>query len=418
LFGSAIMHATLAPQVAPTLRAARAAESARAEDQQIAQEIVQILKKHKDQGQLKGFELDLQVENGVVWLKGHVSTSAQQQLVLDAAKQVSGVTKVVNRLELKSAEPAAKAAKTEPAPKAMLSSFTSAKNEEQADDAAPEELTPAGPAPVEPPSSRRSASGEASAILSNRPAQPVALSAAEAADDEEAMRATQASAFAAPVSEGSGPSDAQLAQSIVAKVNRQRSAGALQGFEVDLHVDQGTVWLAGRVASQAQQQLVLNIARSEPGVVQVVNDLTVAGGGPVAQTSGFAPTRATPMPSGQAVSGQPLAFAPASYHNVSNVNAAAIGAQGGVGPIPASIPAGVYGAPARYDHPQMPAYAYPSYGAYPNYAGVMYPRQYSPSTWPYIGPFYPYPQVPLGWRRVTLEWDDGWWWLDFKNKYD
>ena len=25
---------------------------------------------------------------------------------------------------------------------------------------------------------------------------------------------------------------------------------------------------------------------------------------------------------------------------------------------------------------------------------------------PYIGPFYPYPQVPLGWRKVQLEWDD------------
>ena len=35
----------------------------------------------------------------------------------------------------------------------------------------------------------------------------------------------------------------------------------------------------------------------------------------------------------------------------------------------------------------------------------------------YIGPFYPYPQVPLGWRKVTLEWDDGWWFLDFKDSH-
>ena len=28
----------------------------------------------------------------------------------------------------------------------------------------------------------------------------------------------------------------------------------------------------------------------------------------------------------------------------------------------------------------------------------------------------PYPQVPLGWRRVTLEWDDGWWHLDFVDR--
>jgi hypothetical protein len=73
-------------------------------------------------------------------------------------------------------------------------------------------------------------------------------------------------------------------------------------------------------------------------------------------------------------------------------------------------------APARYDQPCMPNYAWPSYAAYPNYAGVTYPKQYSPTAWPYIGPFYPYPQVPLGWRKVTLEWDSGWWFLDFKDQ--
>ena len=31
-------------------------------------------------------------------------------------------------------------------------------------------------------------------------------------------------------------------------------------------------------------------------------------------------------------------------------------------------------------------------------------------------PFYPYPQVPLGWRRAILEWDDGWWYLDFADR--
>ena len=34
----------------------------------------------------------------------------------------------------------------------------------------------------------------------------------------------------------------------------------------------------------------------------------------------------------------------------------------------------------------------------------------------YGATFYPYPQVPLGWRRVTLEWDDGCWQLDFGNR--
>ena len=87
------------------------------------------------------------------------------------------------------------------------------------------------------------------------------------------------------------------------------------------------------------------------------------------------------------------------------------------GPTPLYMPgSGVGIAPARYDHPSMPGYAWPSYAAYPNYGAVTYPKQYSASAWPYIGPFYPYPQVPLGWRKVTLEWDDGWWMLDFKDR--
>ena len=42
----------------------------RADDRQIAQEIVQQLQKHKDTGALKGFGIDLQVEEGVVLGQG------------------------------------------------------------------------------------------------------------------------------------------------------------------------------------------------------------------------------------------------------------------------------------------------------------------------------------------------------------
>ncbi|MDR1963238.1 MAG: BON domain-containing protein [Planctomycetaceae bacterium] len=71
--------------------------------------------------------------------------------------------------------------------------------------------------------------------------------------------------------------------------------------------------------------------------------------------------------------------------------------------------------PGQYNQPSLPDYAWPSYACYPNYAEVCYPKQYSPKAWPYVGPFYPYPQVPLGWRKTTLEWHDGWWWLDFDD---
>ena len=83
-------------------------------------------------------------------------------------------------------------------------------------------------------------------------------------------------------------------------------------------------------------------------------------------------------------------------------------------PVPMANAAGP-GAP-RYDTPNLPNYAWPGYAAANNYAAVSYPQQYSPSAFPFIGPFYPYPQVPLGWRKVSLEWDDGWWFLDFTDK--
>lgn len=69
-----------------------------------------------------------------------------------------------------------------------------------------------------------------------------------------------------------------------------------------------------------------------------------------------------------------------------------------------------------YDQPNLPNHAWPTYASYPNYAQVAYPKQYSASAYPYIGPFHPYPQVPLGWRKVQLEWDDGYWQLNFRPR--
>ncbi|MCC9627492.1 hypothetical protein LOC68_03710 [Blastopirellula sp. JC732] len=66
-----------------------------------------------------------------------------------------------------------------------------------------------------------------------------------------------------------------------------------------------------------------------------------------------------------------------------------------------------------------PGFANPGMGGAPGYPGFgvdQYPKQHAPSVYPYIGPHYPYPQIPLGWKNVTLEWDDGYWWLDFHRR--
>lgn len=71
--------------------------------------------------------------------------------------------------------------------------------------------------------------------------------------------------------------------------------------------------------------------------------------------------------------------------------------------------------PGQNGQPNMPNNAWPTYANYPNYSQVAYPKQYGAGSFPYMGPFYPYPQVPLGWRKVTMEWHDGYWWLDFND---
>ena len=69
--------------------------------------------------------------------------------------------------------------------------------------------------------------------------------------------------------------------------------------------------------------------------------------------------------------------------------------------------------PAPYDlnPPKMPPYAWPTYAPYNNYSRVAYPELYPYNAWPFIGPVYPFPKVPRGWRSVKLEWDDGHWYL-------
>jgi hypothetical protein len=77
--------------------------------------------------------------------------------------------------------------------------------------------------------------------------------------------------------------------------------------------------------------------------------------------------------------------------------------------------------PNPYDlnPPKMPPYAWPTYAPYNNYSRVAYPTLYPYNSWPFIGPVYPFPKVPPGWRKVSLEWQDGfWWYAPHSNSHD
>src|SRR5205823_2990513 len=80
---------------------------------------------------------------------------------------------------------------------------------------------------------------------------------------------------------------------------------------------------------------------------------------------------------------------------------------GGGDPAPIGMPAtgGLYDS----QPPRMPPYAWPTYAPYNNYSRVGYPTEYPQDAFPFIGPFYPFPKVPLGYRAIKLEWEDGHW---------
>ncbi|MCS7237467.1 MAG: BON domain-containing protein [Thermoguttaceae bacterium] len=266
----------------------------------------------------------------------------------------------------------------------------------------------------------------------------------------------------------------ELADRIAANL---RESGQLRNYRIEIRVEDGTAILQGSVANMEQMNTALRIAAQTDGVARVINRLTVstteAGG---VENPPSPPRLLTPMPTQAPQAEQAVAQAPAPSPSVEVVPAST--AEPGPGllippnrqvelqratnssavsrtakvtePAPAQEPAQVVlipsaamlgnrplpiayvqprqdgapgyvmpvaagPAPMVYNQPYLPNYAWPSYAAYPNYAALTYPRQYSPTAWPYIGPFYPYPQVPLGWRRVSLEWHDGWWFLDFDD---
>ncbi len=269
--------------------------------------------------------------------------------------------------------------------------------------------------------------------------------------------------------------DRETAQKIA---NNMKNSGLLKDYRVGVKYQDGVAWLTGTVTSGAQKAAAEKIARRSAGVERIVSKLEIGSGQksnkpPVAQQSHPKPIKTKPTlvdasvkpavnreekpakkqhtvmkrrrmrPRQQAGPRQSRRRAPNNsprpYARIGqdprsaqaargrqSVRPVSYGgpAMGAGGPMMAGGPMGAGPMPAgpgqavSYDNPQLPGYAWPSYAANPNYAALTYPKQYSPSAWPYIGPFYPYPQVPLGWRKVTLEWDDGWWFLDFKDCKD
>ncbi|MFN9715146.1 MAG: BON domain-containing protein [Planctomycetota bacterium] len=333
-------------------------------DREIADAIITAVK--KSQVSLSGLEVDLTVENGNVLITGTVAQQSQLDSVLNAARNIDGVKSVENQAKLVERTPA----KTS------------------------ELVSPVIPA---------------------------------SANDSTSLR----------IEDDVTVSDAEITSEILGNLSQSKRVGQLRNFDLNVSTVDGDVTVRGSVASQQQKDLVLGTARNAAGVRTVVDELVVTN---VRAVSNEVPV--VPQANVAAPGVQPRAFAASTINSapaqIAPVQVAPVqAAPAQLAPVPmaavrgAPVAAGVVapqapvpmgagpsygGGVPRSDSPYMPGYAWPSYAAYPNYSAVTYPKQYSASAWPYIGPFYPYPQVPLGWRRVSLEWDDGLWYLDFTHK--
>lgn len=198
-------------------------------------------------------------------------------------------------------------------------------------------------------------------------------------------------------------------QQVAGEIGEALVSAGLSGYDIEVRYKNGVASLIGNVEDPGQIALAQRACESVDGVGQVLNELKVKGRPvppsqrpmpgqrqfPIQQTQGMAPQAAMTGYNPNMMPPQP----PVQGMTPHPGHVAQMGHQ-------------------VYNQPNIPNYAWPSYAQYDNYSAVTYPSQYDASAWPYIGPYYPYPQVPLGWRSSTLEWDDGSWNLTFDSRTD
>jgi hypothetical protein len=169
--------------------------------------------------------------------------------------------------------------------------------------------------------------------------------------------------------------------------SRLQAVGLAAGADVSITVEDGTVTLTGSAKDAGQKERIIREVRGIQGVIVVRDGIRAAGLVQAQGGGGAIPAPLAPMP-----------LAP----------------QGGPPGNPIVEPAPL-GVPGQFSPdmaaPNLPPHAWPTYAPYNNLSRVAYPTSHPYNAFPFIGPYYPFPKVPLGWRKVTLEWEDGHWYL-------
>jgi osmotically-inducible protein OsmY len=310
-------------------------------------------------GSVQGSEIEIEVKDGVAILSGKVHEASQRANAQQLAASVPGIREVENNLR----------------------------------------YVPAG--------------GQIERAAATRPADPRQgrVTQAGGAEPGESSRPIQRVSAEVPAGQDNTAMANQVASSL--------SQVGLVGYDIEIRVNNGVATLAGEVATVGQRQAAGAAAQQTPGIRSVNNQLKVSG--PITQTAFNGEAMGYPgSPQMMQMQGQgmpPQLMGPGMPPQMMQTGYMQPGMQPGMDPGMMNPSAMGY-APTSFNNPHLPSHAWPSYAQYPNSAAVSYPTQYSASAWPYIGPFYPYPQVPMGWREVSLEWDDGQWNLNFNKEKD
>ncbi len=385
---------------------------ASADDQQIAQQIAGSL---RSSGQLVDYSIGVKYENGTAWLLGRVASEEQRDRAIAMARKLPSVTDVVSKLEIKSSRATASTG-------ASAVQFAGAGNSSNGSPNSsakvvfPEnsmsrqggqqgeisqtaaEGTPQAGSPSGATATTRKTASSAGA-MPRRPAQVKQLADTDPGDPL---------AQTAPPRFSSATSRLFSAEPLGVVANKGQAAQAGGPQNGSPAADPRRMAMRGNSqVAQAQAMQAIEGEGMQMNMPQGMPMNMQQGGPQYRMASNGGAFQAQPVQA-------PPGVSPAGYHYPRGVPN--YGGPMPSGPSMAGCQGGACNGPAM-EQPNMPGYAWPSYAAYPNYGAVTYPRQYSPTAWPYIGPFYPYPQVPLGWRKVALEWDDGWWWLDFYDTH-
>lgn len=325
-------------------------------NQKVANDIANALR----QARLTGYNMEIEFNKGVAVLSGKIPTAAQKAQATQLISRIDGVSRVDNRLVVSEV-----ARKSAPQPAAT-------------------------PAPEQKKMSLNPFRKADDIVQASASADPFLKGSLQQAQFEQSVENRRSnvqtvSHQAAPRS--AGVSNQQMAE----RLAKALGPALASAHEVEIRFKNGTAILQGAIGSAREKQMAGQIAQSVPGVRNVENRLQLHQAAPP-QSSMIQPTNYMNYQAPNPGPGGPPVMTP----------------QPGVGPAANNV----------YNSPHLPETAWPTYANYPNYAQVAYPSQYSASAFPYIGPFYPYPQVPLGWRQAQLEWDDGSWKLNFRPRTD